>query len=64
MAGNGGVAAPGDPAPSRFWHLLTPSNTLRLTWQNALLGRRASAPVSFQSELWPSGRFALLADMV
>ena len=58
VAGNGGTAAPGGPAPSRFWHLLTPSNTLRLTWQNALLGRRASAPVSFQAELWPSGRFA------
>ena len=43
--------------PSRFWHLLTPSNTLQLTWQNVLLGRAADAPVSFQAELWPSGRF-------
>ena len=43
--------------PSLFWHLLTPSNTLVMTWRNALLGRRADAPVSFQLELWPSGRF-------
>ena len=42
---------PASARPSRFWHLLTPSNTLQLTWQNALFGRRASAPLSFQCRL-------------
>ncbi len=37
--------------PSRFWHCLTPSNTLQLTWQNVLLGREVSKPVSFQAEI-------------
>lgn len=37
--------------PSRFWHYLTPSNTLQLTWQNVLLDREVSKPVSFQAEI-------------
>ena len=44
--------------PSLFWHLVTPSNTLQLTWHNGLLNRAAATPVSFQAELWPNGRFA------
>ena len=51
-------AAPEAHAPSRFWHSITPSNTLVLTWQNAFLGRDASKPVSFQAEFWGDGRFA------
>ena len=43
---------------SIFWHLVTPSNTLQLTWHNGLLNRAAATPVSFQAELWPNGRFA------
>lgn len=42
---------------------VTPSNTLQLTWQNALLGRDAASPVSFQMEVWPSGRFAYRRDL-
>lgn len=37
--------------PSRFWHCLTPSNTLQLTWQNVLLDREVSKSVSFQAEI-------------
>ena len=48
--------------PSCFWHLVTPSNTLQLTWRNALLNRATTTPVSFQAELWPSGRFAYRYD--
>ena len=40
---------------SMFWHAETPSNTLVLTWQNALLNRRADSPVNIQAELFPSG---------
>ena len=44
-------------APSRFWHLATPSNTLLMTWQNVLLDRDASRPASYQLELFPNGSF-------
>ena len=50
-------------SPSLFWHQLTPSNTLLLTWQNALLGRDTNNPVSFQAELKPSGGFAFRYDL-
>ena len=56
IAGNGRAASPDELAPSRFWHFVTPSNTLQITWRNVLLGRRAESPVSFQLELWPNGR--------
>ncbi|MDD6029370.1 MAG: hypothetical protein PUE68_00950, partial [Kiritimatiellae bacterium] len=55
-------AAP-DVAPSLFWHLLTPSNTLQLTWLNALVDREPARPVSFQAELAPSGRFLFRYDL-
>ena len=48
---------------SRFWHLVTPSNTLQMTWQNVLLDRDTNAPVSVQMELWPSGKFAYRYDL-
>ena len=48
---------------SRFWHLVTPSNTLQLTWQNVLLDRLTNTPVSVQMEMWPSGRFAYRYDL-
>ena len=44
-------------APSRFWHLATPSNTLLMTWQNVLVDRDASRPASYQLELFPNGSF-------
>ncbi|MBQ7189253.1 MAG: hypothetical protein IJR99_07535, partial [Kiritimatiellae bacterium] len=42
---------------SRFRYAATPSNTLLLAWEDALLGRDANAPVSFQAELSPGGGF-------
>ena len=54
---------PPSARPSQFWSAVTPSNTLQLTWQNALLGRTTNAPVSFQAELFPSGRFDYRYDL-
>ena len=48
--------------PSCFWHAYTPSNTLVLTWQNALFSRETNAPSSFQMEIWRSGNFAYRYD--
>ena len=48
---------------SRFWHCMTPSNTLLLTWQNALWNRDTNTPVSVQAELWPDGRFVYRYDL-
>jgi len=48
---------------SQFWHFVTPSNTLQLTWQNVLLGRLTNTPVSVQMEVWPSGRFTYRYDL-
>ena len=56
-------AAPEDLAPSQFWHFVTPSNTLQLTWQNVLLDRLTNTPVSVQMEVWPSGRFTYRYDL-
>ena len=63
IAGNENATAPEDFAPSQFWHDFTPSNTLRITWRNALLDRETNAPVSFQMELWPFGRFVYRYDL-
>ena len=62
VAGNEN-AAPEDLAPSRFWHFISPSNTLQLTWQNVLLDRLTNTPVSVQMEVWPSGRFTYRYDL-
>ena len=62
VAGNEN-AAPEDLEPSQFWHLVTPSNTLQLTWQNVLLDRLTNTPVSVQMEVWPSGRFTYRYDL-
>ena len=67
--GSGGLegAPSGSGVPtsqtSLFWHVLTPSNTLQLTWHNALLHRSPTNPVSFQVELFPSGNFAFRYDL-
>ena len=50
-----GNSLPLTSCSSLFWHCFTPSNTLVLTWQNALLFRQADMPVSLQAELFPSG---------
>ena len=50
-------------SPSQFWHYVTPSNTLQLTWQGALLGPDTNTLVSVQAEIWPDGRFAYRYDL-
>ncbi len=41
--------------PSLFWHCLTPSNTLLLTWLNVRYAHRADSPVSLQAEIRQGG---------
>ena len=48
---------------SLFWHFVTPSNTLQMTWQNILLERTTNTPVNVQMEIWPSGRFTYRYDL-
>ena len=56
------------PAPgareraSVFWHALSPSNSLLLTWENALVGRDPDCPTNLQAELYADGRFAWRTD--
>ena len=50
-------------SPSQFWYSISPSNTLQLTWQNVLLGREVTNPVSFQVELWTQGKFVYHYDL-
>ncbi len=49
--------------PSQFWHFVTPSNTLQITWQNVLYGRDTNTPVSVQAEFWTDGRFTYRYDL-
>ena len=49
--------------PSCFWHEHTPSNTLLLTWQNALYNRATNMPISIQMEVEPSGSFIYRYDL-
>lgn len=49
--------------PSRFWHCLTASDTLLLTWQNVLLDRDVSKPVSFQAEIDRLGNITFRYDL-
>ena len=48
---------------SLFWHCLTPSNTLQMTWMNALLDRAATNPVSFQCEVAANGDVEFRYDL-
>ena len=50
-------------ADSLFWHAETPSNTLLLTWCNALLNRDTNSPVNIQAELFPSGVMRITHDL-
>ena len=36
--------------PSLFWHYLTPSNSLQLTWQNVLYNRESDMPITEDEE--------------
>ena len=51
-----------DPQPSLFWHSVTPSNSLLLTWENALVNRDTNLPVTVQAELFPDGAAAIQYD--
>ena len=48
---------------SLFWHSVTPSNSLLLTWRNALLLRDTNMPVTVQAELFPDGAARLRYDL-
>ncbi|MBQ7189497.1 MAG: hypothetical protein IJR99_08800 [Kiritimatiellae bacterium] len=43
---------------SRFWNARTATNSLLLTWENALAGRDTGSPATFQAELFRDGGFA------
>ena len=47
---------------SLFWHTATPSNTLLLTWENALVRRDTNLPVTIQAEMFPDGAAAFRYD--
>ncbi len=49
--------------PSQFWHQFTPSNSLVMTWQNALLGEDADRPIGFQAELFANGDLVYRYDL-
>ena len=49
--------------PSQLWHCITLQGSLVVTWQNALLGRDAETPLSFQAEFFPNGRFTYRYDL-
>ena len=49
--------------PSRFWHFVTPSNTLQVAWQNILLDGDTNTPVSVQAEFWTDGQFTFRYDL-
>ena len=51
-----------NPQRSLFWHAATPSNTLLLTWENALANRDTNLPVTVQAELFPDGAAAFRYD--
>ena len=48
---------------SCFWHECSPSNTLVMTWQNALFNRLTDAPISFQIECFNNGNFVYRYDL-
>ena len=56
-------SSPYNHLPSLFWHYLTPSNTLQLTWQNALYNRESDMPISFQVEFYENGDFTYRYDL-
>ncbi len=49
--------------PSQVWYAITPSNSLLITWQNALLDRDTDKPLSFQTEFKADGQFTYRYDL-
>ena len=58
---NWGLIAGGD-ARSRGWYDVTESNSVRVTWQDALLLRDTNSPVSVQAEFFENGNFTYRYD--
>ncbi len=54
----------GSNSPSLFWHSFSANGSLLLTWQNVLLHRAATNPVSVQAELRPSGGVMFRYDLL
>ena len=50
-------------APSLFWHAVGTDGSLLVTWQNVLLHRATTNPVSVQAELRPSGGVTFRYDL-
>ncbi len=48
---------------SRFWWCRTPSDSLQMTWENALYNRATNTPVSVQVEFYPNGNFIYRYDL-
>ncbi|MBR2838415.1 MAG: hypothetical protein IKE55_06520, partial [Kiritimatiellae bacterium] len=53
----------GSNAPSLFWHAVDDDGSLLVTWQNVLLHRATTNPVSVQAELRPSGGVTFRYDL-
>jgi hypothetical protein len=45
------------PPQGRFWHAVTTSNSVLMTWQDLYAGRDPDSPVTFQAELFWNGDF-------
>ena len=54
---------PSNAVPSEVWWALTPSNSVIVTWRNALLGRDTNTPVCVQAELFENGNFVYRYDL-
>ena len=54
---NWGLLAGSQGTASLFWHVITPSNTVVLTWLDALYARSPTNLVGFQAELFNDGSF-------
>ena len=45
-----------------FWHAVSPSNSLVVTWENSPVNRDANCPTNFQAELFEDGSFEYRYD--
>ncbi|MDO5319527.1 MAG: hypothetical protein Q4G65_12935, partial [bacterium] len=54
---------PESARPSEAWWFVTPSNSVVVTWRNALLGRSVDTAASFQVEMFADGGFVYRYDL-
>ena len=52
-----------EDARSRVWYDVTESNSVRVTWQDALLLRDTNSPISVQAEFYEDGNFIYRYDL-